>query len=454
MPAPKRQMHLTAFCSPPGQHNSGWRVPDACPGMDMDFAEYVRLAQLAERCRFDNFFFQDTAASGGSNALAKGDPTAATQHHVVRLDPMSLLPALAAVTTHIGLISTATTTYNEPFHIARKFLTIDHISGGRAGWNLVTSQIEDEAQNFGRDAHVDHAERYDRAMEFFDVVTGLWDSWEEDAVIRDKATGRYFDPDKVHLLNHAGKHFKVRGPLNVARSPQGRPVVAQAGSSEAGKEMAAKGADLVFTAQTTLKDAQEFYGDVKGRMAKYGRRPEHMKILPGLTYIVGRTEADARAKLAELDATITDEAAMRSITRLTGSLNLWDYDLDGPLPELPPSNAAKARQQMLIDLGRTGLSIRQLARKFSQNQGHFQIVGTAKEIADLMEHWFMEGGADGYTVLSSYFSRPFDDFCELVIPELQRRGIFRTEYAGRTLREHLGLPIPENRYTRMRAAAE
>ena len=451
MTAEKRQMHLTAFNMSPGGH---WRWPDAEPEIDMSFQHYVKLAQTAERGKLDMVFFQDSAASAGSNAMAKGDRSG-NFAACVRLEPMSLLPALAAVTRNIGLVATATTTYNEPFHVARKFLTIDHISGGRAGWNLVTSQLEDEAQNFGRDAHTDHAERYDRAMEFYDVVTGLWDSWEEDAVIRDKTTGRYFDPDKVHLLNHAGKHFKVRGPLNVARSPQGRPIVAQAGSSEPGKEMAAKGADVVFTAQTTLKDAQAFYADVKGRMAKYGRNPDHLKIMPGLNFVIGATESEAREKREALNATMPIEVAMRSITRLTGHVNLWDYDLDGPLPtNLPPSNAARARQQMLIDLGKQGLTIRQIAQRFAQAQGHNVVVGTPVQIADMMEDWFVNGGADGYTLLQPYYTKPLTEFVDLVVPELQRRGIFRTEYTSDTLRGHLGLPVPENRYARRRHAAE
>jgi FMN-dependent oxidoreductase (nitrilotriacetate monooxygenase family) len=440
----KRQMNLTAFCFPPG----AWRLPQASADIDMSFTEYVHLAKTAERGKFDTLFFQDTAASYGSDAMSHGDRTG-TYSRIVRLEPMTLLAGLATVTKNIGLIATGTTTYNDPYHLARRFLTIDHMSGGRAGWNLVTSQIEDEAANFGRDHHVDHAERYDRASEFYDVVADLWDSWEDGAILRDKASGLFFDAGKVHLLNHKGKHFSVRGPLNVARSPQGRPVVAQAGSSEPGRELAAKTADIVFTAQSTLSDAQDFYRDVKGRMGRYGRSPEHMRIMPGINIVVGRTESEARARREEMDALVTDEVALRSIARLTGGLDLSKYPIDGPLPELPPSNAAKARQKILIDMARTeNLSIRQLAHRFAQATGHHVLVGTPAYMADVMEHWFMEGGADGYTVLQPHYPQPLEDFVELVIPELQRRGIFRTEYSGTTLRENLGVPFPENRFTK------
>lgn len=444
----KRQMNLTAFCFPPG----AWRLPQAAADIDMSFAEIVRLAETAERGKFDMLFFQDTAASYGSDAMTKGDRTG-TYSRVVRLEPMTLLAALAVTTKHIGLIATGTTTYNDPYHLARRFLTIDHISGGRAGWNLVTSQIEDEAANFGRDQHVDHAERYDRASEFYDVVADLWDSWEDGALLRDKASGLFFDSAKVHLLNHKGKHFKVRGPLNVERSPQGRPVVAQAGSSEPGRELAAKTADVVFTAQTVLSEGQDFYRDVKGRMARYGREPDDMRIMPGINIVVGRTESEARARNDAMDSLMTDEVALRSIVRLMGGLDITKYPLDGPLPELPPSNAAKARQRMMIDVARKeNLSIRQLAHRFARANGHQILVGTPKYMADVMEEWFMQRGADGFTVLQPYYPQPLEDFVELVIPELQRRGLFRTEYTGRTLRENLGVPFPQNRFTLSRSA--
>jgi FMN-dependent oxidoreductase (nitrilotriacetate monooxygenase family) len=441
----KRQLKLTAFCFPPGK----WNMPGALP-TDMEFEENVRFAQTAERGKLDMVFFQDSAAvapaftlpGGGGEALAKSAKC-------VRLEPLTLLAALATVTKNIGLVSTATTTYNDPFNIARKFATIDHISKGRAGWNLVTSQNEDEAQNFGHASHVDHALRYERAEEFYDVVTGLWDSWEDDAIIRDHASGRYIDPQKLHVLNHVGKHFSVRGPLNVARPPQGYPIVAQAGSSEPGRELAARTADVVFTAQVELTDAQAFYADVKGRMAKYGRSPDDMKIMPGLNYVLGKTESEAREKFEMMMADISDDLALAAVQRLSGGLDLRQFDLDGPLPDLPPSNAARARQKMMIDLARReNLSIRQIGHRYTFGSGHKVFVGTPVAMADIMEEWLMRDAADGFTMLSPYYPTPMEQFVEWVVPELQRRGIFRTEYEGSTLRDNLGIAVPPNRYTR------
>ena len=451
MTPPKRQMKLTAFCHPPGH----WRMPGAAPA-DMDFDEVVQLAQVAERGLFDMLFFQDSAAVAPAFYLSGGSAEAlAESGRCVRLEPLTMLAALATVTKNLGLISTATTTYNDPFSIARKFATIDHISKGRAGWNLVTSQNVDEALNFSQDAHMDHALRYERAQEFYDVVTGLWDSWEDDAVIRDKSTGRYIDPAKLHVLKHQGKHFKVHGPLNVARSPQGYPIVAQAGSSEPGRELAARTAEVVFTAQVDLGEAQAFYADVKGRMARYGRNPDHMKIMPGIRYVLGDTYAAAKADYDMMVAEASDDGALASVQRLAGGLDLKQFDLDGPLPELPPSNAAKARQQMLIDLARReNLSIRELGRRFTFSLGHMVYIGTPMGLADFMEDWFTKGAADGFTMLSPYFPKPLEDFVDKVVPELQRRGIFRTRYDGPTLRENLGIPFRPNRHASSTLAAE
>ena len=436
-------MKLTAFCHPPGH----WRMPGAAP-TDMDFGEVVKLAQIAERGLFDMLFFQDSAAvapafylpGGGAEALAE-------QGRCVRLEPLTLLAALATVTTHLGLVSTATTSYNDPFNIARKFATIDHISKGRAGWNLVTSQNEDEAQNFSHDRHLDHSLRYERAQEFYDVVTGLWDSWDDGAVIRDKASGRYIDPAGVHVLDHKGKHFQVRGPLNVARSPQGYPIVAQAGSSEPGRELAARTADVVFTAQVDLGEARDFYADVKGRMGRYGRDPSHLKIMPGIRFVLGASEAEARGRYEAMLAEASDFGALASVQRLAGGLDLRQFPMDGPLPELPPSNAAKARQKMMIDLARReSLSIRELGRRFTFSLGHMVYVGMAAGLAEFMEHWFREGAADGFTMLSPYFPQPLQDVVDDVIPLLQRRGLFRTAYEGTTLRDNLGIPFRASRH--------
>jgi FMN-dependent oxidoreductase (nitrilotriacetate monooxygenase family) len=422
-------------------------MPGASP-TDMDFEENVHLARVAERGKFDMLFYQDSAAVAPSFYLSgnKGEALAESAR-CVRLEPLTMLAALATVTKHIGLVATATTTYNDPFSLARKFATIDHISKGRAGWNLVTSQNVDEAQNFSRDSHLDHALRYQRAQEFYDVVTGLWDSWDDDAVIRDRETGRYIDPAKLHVLNHKGAHFSVRGPLNIARPPQGYPIIAQAGSSDPGRELAARTADVVFTAQVLLDEAQTFYADVKGRMAKYGRAPDDLKIMPGIRYVLGATESEAKERYEMMVSSASDDATLASVQRLAGTLNLRDYPLDGPLPDLPPSNAAKARQVMLIDLARReNLSIRQLARRFHFSLGHMVYVGAPKGLADFMQEWLEARACDGFTMLSPYFPAPLETFVETVVPELQRRGLFRTEYEGKTLRENLGVPFRTSRY--------
>ena len=447
MSTAKKQLKLGAFLSVPGNHLAGWRHPDAVPETDMDFGWYMRLAQLAEHWLYDTIFFQDTVAVAGSDALAAGDLTRTRLSRIVKLEPTATLAALAVGTKHIGLIATATTTFNEPYNIARRFSTIDHISNGRAGWNLVTSQIEDEAGNFGLDTHVDHALRYERAIEFYDVVAGLWDSWEEDAFLRDKASGVWFDVNKMHFLNHRGKHFAVRGPLNVSRTPQGRPVVAQAGSSEPGRELAARTADVVFTAQTELAAAQEFYADVKGRTARYGRSPDDIKIMPGITPVVGRTEAEAREKYEELQSLLPDDVALAALARFTRGVDIFSYPLHGPMPDLPEANSAKSRQKLIMDMARKqNLSLIETARSVSAAQGHRVLVGTADYIASELEEWLIKDGADGFNVICNYYPKPLQDFSELVIPELQRRGIFRTAYEGRTLRDNLGLRVPPNRY--------
>ncbi|HKS13493.1 MAG TPA: LLM class flavin-dependent oxidoreductase [Pseudomonas sp.] len=436
-----RQLKLGAFLFAPGNHAGGWRHPLARPETDMDFDAYVHLTRTAERGLFDTVFFQDTAAVP-SDALSDGGRTGFGR--AAYLEPVSLIAALAAVTRHIGLISTVTTSYNEPYNVARRIATIDHISGGRAGWNLVTSQIEDEAGNFGLDHHPRHADRYARAEEFHDVVRGLWDSWEDDALERNKED-RYFDPQKVHRLDHEGEYFRVRGPLNVARTPQGHPVVSQAGASEAGRELAARTADLVFTAALTLEEAQAFYRDVKDRARKHGRDPEQIKILPGLLPIVGRTEEDARAKYQELLDLLPADLGIKPIARLAGTLDLSEFPLDGPLPELPPNNSAHGRQKLLVDLARReNLSIRQLAQHFACAGGHQVVYGTAATIADRMQEWLEHEGADGFIIQFPYFPAPLEDFVDLVVPELQRRGIYRHDYEGNTLRDSLGLERPSH----------
>ncbi len=447
----KRMLRLGGFFSVPGNHLAGWRHPDAQPTYDMDFQGYAHITQVAEAAKFDCIFFQDTVGVSGSRQLARGERARSKLSRTVKLEPTATLAALAMVTERIGLVATATTTYNEPYNIARRFMSIDHVSEGRAGWNLVTSQIEDESENFGFDQHMQHADRYERAEEFYEVVTGLWDSWEEGGLVRDKASGQYIDRDKIHFLDHVGKHFKVKGPLNITRSPQGWPVIAQAGSSEAGRDLAARTADVVFTAQTKIDEAKAFYADIKQRAAKYGRAPDDIKIMPGLTPVLGKTMDDAKANYEYLQSLMPDDVALLSLTHISGGLDLTKYPLDGPLPDLPPSNAAKARQALVVKTARDHkMTLRQIARHTAAGTGHRVIVGTAEYMADEMEKWLKEEAADGFNVVCNHYPKPFEDFCTEVVPLLQQRGVFRKDYEGKTLRENLGLKIPENRYTRAR----
>jgi FMN-dependent oxidoreductase (nitrilotriacetate monooxygenase family) len=431
-----RQIKLGAFLIGNGHHVAAWRHPDADLAGN-PFELYRRSAEIAERALFDTIFFADSLAVDEGHL----------SHGAARLDglePLTLLGALAASTRHIGLIATATTTYNEPFHVARKFASLDRISNGRAGWNLVTSDNAAEAGNFGRDEHVAHADRYARAREFYDVVTGLWATWEEGAILADKAGGRYFDPSRVHRLDHRGAHFRVKGPLNVAPSPQGRPIVVQAGSSEAGKTLAAQTADVAFTAQPTLAAAQAFYADLKGRLAQYGREPDELKIMPGVFVVVGETESEAQDKFQQLQDLVDPRAGVALLGRMIGNFDLSGYPIDGPLPELPVTDSGqRSRQQLFVDLARReNLTIRQLYLRIAGGRGHFTLIGTAKQIADELQSWFEQGAADGFNVMPPLLPGGLEDFAKYVVPELQRRGLFRTQYEGTTLRDRLGLPRP------------
>jgi FMN-dependent oxidoreductase (nitrilotriacetate monooxygenase family) len=329
--------------------------------------------------------------------------------------------------------------------IARRFASLDHISGGRAGWNLVTTSNPDAALNFGLTEHMEHGERYRRAREFFDVVTGLWDSWADDAFIHDVDSGIYFDPEKLHVLNHKGQYLSVRGPLNIARPIQGWPVVVQAGSSEDGRQIAAETAEVIFSAPNSLAEGQRFYADVKGRMAALGRDPDHLKILPGAFIIVGDSEAEAKEKRLLLDSFVHYDSAIASLSIALGH-DASRFDPDGPLPEIPETNASKTARQKAIDMARAdNLTVRQLAQRLGGFSG-LAMVGTPKMIADQMEEWLESRGSDGFNVFFPYLPQGLDDVVERVVPELQRRGIFRREYEGKTLRENLGLPRPENRF--------
>ncbi|WPP46736.1 LLM class flavin-dependent oxidoreductase [Pseudomonas sp. AN-1] len=444
----QRQLSLNAFLMATGHHIAAWRHPDVPAGAEVDFREYLRVARLAEAAKFDAVFVADgVAANFGSGSLEAASRNARASF----LEPFTLLSALAAVTERIGLIGTVSTSFNEPYHLARKFASLDWISNGRAGWNQVTSNTLAEAQNFNRDEHLEHALRYERAGEFLDVVKGLWDSWEDDAFVRDKASGQFFDPARLHVLDHRGKHFRVKGPLNVARSPQGYPVLVQAGSSDAGKEIAARTAEAIFTAHQSLESAQAFYADVKGRLARYGRSPQELKILPGIFAIVGHTEEEAQAKYRQLQELIHPQVGLSLLSGMIGA-DLSGYDLDGPVPQdLPETNGGKSRQALLLDLAaRENLSIRELYLRIAGARGHWTVVGTAEQVADQIQLWFENGAADGFNVMPPWLPGGLEDFIELVVPELRRRGLFRTEYAGTTLREHFGLARPENQYVRQR----
>jgi N-acetyl-S-(2-succino)cysteine monooxygenase len=443
-------MKLGAFVHETGQHVAAWRHPGAYTGAGIDFAQAMDVARTAERGKFDLLFLADGAAV----SVFGSDDARGRMGKVVKFEPITLLSALAAVTRHLGLVATATTTYNEPYTLARQFASLDQISGGRAGWNLVTSNNEAEAFNYNREQHYAHADRYDRAVEFADVVTGLWDSWEDDAFIRDQDSGVFFDPAKLHALNHRGKHFSVRGPLNVARSPQGRPVLVQAGASDTGRDLAARTAELVFTAQTTFEQGREFYSDVRSRLARYGRGQDAMKIMPGFYPVVGRTESEAREKFDFLQSLIHPSVGLSVLEHTIGVHDLETYPLDGPVPEMADTNGPLSRQRLLLEAARRDkLTLWELCLLNAGPRGHLMAVGTPTQIADVMEHWFRDGAADGFNVMPAWLPGSLNDFVDMVIPELQRRGLFRTEYEGTTLRENLGLPRPANRWRKLPAAA-
>lgn len=434
-----RQLHLGAFMRPVSIHTGAWRYPGAFPDANFNFGHLKRFAQKLEAGKFDAFFMADHLA-----VLNMPVEALKRSHTVTSFEPFTLLSALAAVTEHIGLVATASTTFDAPYHIARRFASLDHISGGRAGWNIVTTSNPDAALNFGLDEHMDHGERYDRAREFYDVVTGLWDSFADDAFTRDRESGLFFDPEKMHVLAHKGEHLSVRGPLNIARPPQGWPVIVQAGASEPGRQLAAETAELVFAAHRTLEAGQEFYADVKGRMEAIGRDPGHLKILPGVLTVVGDSVEEAREKRALLDSLVHYDSAIASLSIALGH-DASGFDPDGPLPEIPDTNASKSGRERTIELARReNLTVRQLAQRLG-GYGGLAFVGTPKTIADQMEEWLTTRGSDGFNVMFPYLPEGLDDFVDKVVPELQRRGLFRRDYAGKTLRENLGLPRPENR---------
>ncbi len=438
----QRRLRLGAFMRPASIHTAAWRYPGAFPDANFNLQHMVRFAQTLERGRFDAFFMADHLAvlNMPINALKRS-------HTVTSFEPLTLLPALAMVTQHLGLIATASTTFDSPYHIARRFASLDHISGGRAGWNVVTTSNPDAALNFGLDEHMDHDERYRRAREFFNVVTGLWDSFADDAFPRDVEAGLYMNPERMHRLNHKGEFLSVAGPLNIARPVQGWPVIVQAGASEAGRQLAAETAEAIFCSHNNLADAKAFYADIKTRAAAANRNPEHIKILPGCFVVVGESLEHAREKRARLDALVHPDSGIASLSIALGS-DASGFDLDKPLPEnIPDTNASKSgRERVLQMAARENLTVGQLAQRFGAQYGGLSMMGTPSQIADQMQEWLEQRGCDGFNIMFPYLPEGLDDFVDQVVPELQRRGIHRREYEGRTLRENLGLPRPANQF--------
>jgi len=436
----RKQLKLGAFMRPVSIHTGAWRYPGAIPDANFNFPAMKAFIQTLERGKFDAFFMADHLAvlNMPVNALKRS-------HTVTSFEPFTLLSALASVTERIGLMATASTTYDSPYHIARRFASLDHISGGRAGWNIVTTANPDAALNFGLDEDMDHDERYRRAREFYDVVTGLWDSFADDAFVRDVESGIYVDPARMHVLAHKGEHLSVRGPLNIARPVQGWPVVIQAGASEAGRQLAAETAEVIFASSPNLAAGKAFYADIHRRMEALGRDHASLKILPAAFVVVGDTVEDAKAKRAHLDSLVHYESSIGSLNSQLG-YDVSGFDPDGPLPEIPPSNASQSGRDRLVDVARErNLTIRQLAVTVG-GYGGLSFVGPPQLIADQMEQWLDESGSDGFNIMFPYLPEGLDDFVDKVIPELQRRGLFRTEYEGATLRENLGLARPANQF--------
>ena len=435
-----KTLHLGAFMRPVGIHTAWWRYPGAQADANFNLKHLVSFIQTLERGCFDAFFMADHLAV--LNMPIEALRRSAT---VTSFEPLTLLSSLAMVTERIGLVATASTTFDEPYHIARRFASLDHISGGRAGWNIVTTSNPDAALNFGMTEHVEHDERYRRAHEFFDVVTGLWDSWADDAWLRDQDNGLFFDERRLHVLDHHGEHLHVRGPLNIARPIQGWPVIVQAGASEAGKDLAARTAEVIFGSSRTIEDARRFYADMQARLRDAGRAPDALKVLPGALVTVGRSTQEAVDRQALLDSLVHVESALPNLSLRLG-VDASHFELDAPLPELPRTNASQSGQDALVAQGRReSLTVRQLAQRVS-GYGGLKMVGTASEIADTMQDWLETEACDGFNIMFPTVPAGLNDFVDLVVPELQRRGIFRTAYQGTTLRDHLGLARPQNRF--------
>ena len=425
---------------PVSLHTGAWRYPGAYADANFNFKHLKAFAQKLEAAKFDAFFMADHLA-----VLNMPVEALKRSHTVTSFEPFTLLSALAAVTDKIGLAATASTTFDEPYHIARRFASLDHISQGRAAWNIVTTSNPDSALNFGKEEHVEHAERYKRAREFYDVVTGLWDSFADDAFIRDQESGIFFDPSKMHVLDHHGDDFNVRGPLNIARPVQGWPVIVQAGQSEPGRQLAAETAEVVFCAPRDIVESKKLYADLKSRLAAAGRAPSSLKILPAAFIVLGDSLEEAKQKRAKLDSLVHYDSGIASLSIALGH-DVSGFDPDGYLPQIPETNASKSGRAQVLKLAEEEkLTVRQLAQRYGGYSG-LAFVGTVESVADEMQKWLEEDASDGFTVVFPFLPQGLDDVAERLVPELQRRGIFRTDYEGSTLREHLGLPRPSNRF--------
>ena len=439
--AERRKMRIGTFLAGTGSNMASWRHPTAVPDAAINLDYYRDLTRRAEEAKLDFAFFGD-----GLYISEKSHP-----NFLNRFEPLTLLAALAMETTHIGLAATLSTTYSDPFTVARQFMSIDHISHGRAGWNVVTSPLEGSALNYNKPEHPAHDLRYRMADEYIEVAKGLWDSWEDDAFLRDRASGEFIDPDRMHRLNHVGEFFSVQGPLNISRSPQGRPVLIQAGSSEAGRSFAATIADAVFTGQATRADAESFSQDVKGRAAAAGRNPEEVLILPGCSPIVGRTPDEAEAKYLAIAGLVEVNQALNYLGRYFNDLDFTQYELDAPFPELGDygRNGWESSTDSIKNTAREKeLTLREMALRVTTP--HHEFIGTPEQVADTMQDWFESGACDGFMLSGAVLPQGFNDFVDEVLPILKERGLFRTEYEADTLRGNLGLPIPENRYAAAR----
>ncbi|HKP40226.1 LLM class flavin-dependent oxidoreductase [Mycobacterium sp.] len=440
MSARRRELHLNAFLMEAGHHEAAWRLPESNPHADFNLQHWIHLAQLAENAKFDSLFLADGPALTGTGEFRPPG----------QLEPLTLLTALSQHTSTIGLIATVSSSYNEPYNLARRLASVDHVTGGRAGWNIVTSAGADEAANFGLDERPDHATRYARAGEFLEVAKALWDSWESEAVLGDKATGRYADPMRLHEIAYAGDYFKVAGPLNVERPPQGYPLLVQAGSSEDGKNFAARHAEAIFTAHQTYERAADFYGDIKARATAAGRDPDGVLVLPGIVPFIGSTEREAQELAQRFDDLRIPEYGLHQLA--------WNFEtdpsvfeLDEPLPDFilarPKLQGSQSRSDLIIELAvRENLTVRQVLSRLGGGRGHFTFVGTPEQAADTIIAWFEGGAADGFNIMAPALPSTLETFIEHVLPILRSKGLFREDYAGTTLREHYGLPVPANQF--------